>query len=489
MRHLQLLSVLCLAACSDNNDGDDDDDDGLDAEVAASTYVPAVAVVSFEGDGEGFVEYGAGGAFDHTTPSTTGSAHDIAVIGMPAGSTYDWRAVLVGGDGVRHESDPGTFAVPPTPVALTPVDVDEALSTGTFDGWMMMSVIALGNASWLGFFDAQGQWVWWVESPGKGIISAEFGNDGKSVVFGEFGMPDTLDTGHIVRVSMDGMTRTETRVIRGHHDFVEHDETGEFAFVSFEARDNEVEGEGTFLVGTDTIRRGAEGMTDTDDPPTVFSTWDYADASDADDVEPAFTCAHVSAAKQETKYGIPNVIEWTHGNSLVYLPAQNAYYLLARYSDWLLKIDATTGVVDWQINGWGTYAGDFTRENGTLWSHPHLSDLWDGGALVFDNGDRYDPSPEEEGDSRVVQVSWDETARSVRQDFAIDRPQGGHAAAIGDARRLPDDRIVTAWGDLSDVTIHSAAGAALEWFGTISSGQYAARIRYTDDLYLLPDDG
>jgi hypothetical protein len=469
-----LLGPVFLALTTSCND---DDGDGADtdtppdtgpivATVAASPHVPAVALVSFTGEGDAFVEYGLAGAFDHVTPTESGATdHTIAVIGLEAGKTWDWRAVLVDSDGNRRESAPGTFAVPPPPV---PVTLDTALTTGTFDGWLLVSVVDFGEASWVGFIDADGDWVWWVESLGNGIISNELGNDGRSIVFAEFG-PEAVDTGHLVRVSMDGRTRTETRVVRGHHDFVEHADDGTFAFVSFEP--HEIDG---VTWGGDTIRVGPEGMTDADDPGILFDTIEDVG------IAPSEVCDHV---EEGNKLGITGVVEWSHGNSLVYLPAENAYYLLARYTDWLLKIDATTGDVIWHLNGSGAYAGDFTRLDGQLWSHPHLSELWDGGALVFDNGDHYAPPK-----SRVVEVSWDETAMTANIVRTIERPGSLFASAVGDTRRLPDGRIATAWGNLSDVTIHSTAGD-LEWRATIPDGLFAARIRHTPDLYVLADDG
>ncbi len=470
MRFLLGPSLLALGcACNDDDDGDTDDptdDAPIAATVAPSPHVPAVALVSFTGEGDAFVEYGLSGAFDRVTPAETGSTeHEIAVIGLEAGKTWDWRAVLVDAEGERRESAPGTFVVPAGPVTVT---VDTALSVGTFDGWLLVSVVEFGVTSWVGFVDADGEWVWWVDSPGNGIINTELGNDGASVLFAAYG-PEAVDTGHVVRVSMDGRTRTETRVIRGHHDFVEHDADGTFAFVSFETHDID-----SVTWGADSIRIGPEGMTDADDPAILFDTIDDVGLA------PSAVCDHVI---EGSKLGLTDVVEWSHGNSLVYLPAENAYYLLARYTDWLLKIDAATGGVIWHLNGSGAYPGDFTLLDGPMWSHPHLSDLWDGGALLFDNGDHYAPPK-----SRVVEVSWDEAAMTTSVVRTIDRPGSGFASAVGDARHMPDGRIVTAWGNLSDVTIHSTGGD-LEWLARIPSGLFAARIRYTDDLYVLADDG
>ena len=222
-----------------------------------------------------------------TTPlrRRPGTSHDVAVIGLEAGKTWDWRAVLVDGDGNRRESAPATFTVPAG--ADPDVEVDEALSAGTFDGWMMVSVVRLrrprrGSAS----STRDGEWVWWVESPGNGIISAELGNDGAVVVYASTASPGTLDTGHIVRVSMDGRTRTETRVIRGHHDFVGA-RRGRHVRVPV-VRDATSERQRADAART---RSGVvpKDMTDADDPPIRVSTCDTR-PSDAE-LEPVYTCA------------------------------------------------------------------------------------------------------------------------------------------------------------------------------------------------------
>jgi hypothetical protein len=344
-------------------------------------------------------------------------------------------------------------------------------------GYILLSVIdRTVDTSWLTFVDADGDYVWWVESPGNGIISARFANNGTSVLFGEYNNDEGVDSGHVVRMGVDGRTRLETRVLRGHHDFVEHDD-GQLAFVSMEF-DTRFEDEAGAEItwGSDAIRKGPEGMTDASDPAVIFDT--FADHTAR---EPEFVCSHVepTAANIGPKLGEDAVLEWSHGNSLVYIAAENAYYLNARYTDWLLKIDATTGAVLWELNGTGV-GGDFAG-TGVLWSHSHLSDLWDGGALVFDNGDHHVPA-----DSRIVQVSWDESAMTAEIDFEIDGPPG-FASAIGDARRMPDGSILGAWGNLGEVTVHDPTGA-LVWQAGLGPPRFAARARYTESLYTLPDE-
>lgn len=134
MRAFPIWSAFVTGCSSDNADTTEPDGSEIAASVAASPHVPAVAIVSFEGEGEAFVEYGLAGAFDHTTPFSSGSVHEVAVIGLEAGKTWDWRAVVVDAKGNRRESAPGTFPVPSAPVPIA-MELDEALTTaGAFAG-------------------------------------------------------------------------------------------------------------------------------------------------------------------------------------------------------------------------------------------------------------------------------------------------------------------------------------------------------------------
>ncbi len=68
---------------------------------------------------------------------------------------------------------------------------------------------------------------------------------------------------------------------------------------------------------------------------------------------------------------IPGYNEWSHSNSIAYEPIEDAYYILPRFFDALLKIDGTTGDLIWQMGG---IHGDFTSDEGPdLLQHAHFS--------------------------------------------------------------------------------------------------------------------
>lgn len=449
------------------------DPEPLVASGAPSAHVPSVLRVAFEGAGEGFVEYGEGG-FDLRTPGSDGPSHDVAVLGLAARRSYQWRAVLEQ-DGVRRESAPATFTVPAPPPEL----LDGALVLDDPEAeapYVLGSVIRPDIVSFAAILDREGEWVWWAEAgPDRVIITPELSPDGAAVTWTEYDFAKWEDVGTLVRVALDGSSRTETRLRLGHHDVVQHDD-GTVAFLAMEFRELTVEGLGTVTVGTDTIEVGPEGMTDADPTERRFSMLD--DFPYGMEV----TCSHMTTA--EGKYGVPDVYEWTHANSMMYVAEEDAYYLNDKFTDWFKKVDRSTGELLWVMNG---LRSDFTTPAGgpvwgsaeetTLWSHSHLSQVWAGGAMVFDNGDHHDPPR-----SRAIEVAWDEGARTAEVVWVFDHPDGGHTPALGDVRRLPSGHVLVTWsqlGELQEIT----ADRRVVWEVRMPPDQLIGRIVQIPDLY------
>jgi hypothetical protein len=142
---------------------------------------------------------------------------------------------------------------------------------------------------------------------------------------------------------------------------------------------------------------------------------------------------------------LPGAHEWSHANSLVWQEAEQAYYVHVRYWDALLRIGAD-GTLDWTLGG---LHSDFTGV-ADLPLHGHLSDAWEDGVLVFDNGDHGDPEV-----SRVVEYRLDADARTFEEVWSVPEPEGRHATFLGDARKLPGGNVLVAWspyGLLQEIT-------------------------------------
>lgn len=468
------MLVRLLFACTPDPDPVDEE---LTASGTASPFVPSVLSVTVDGpEGTAFVEYGLED-FDLRTPDHgpdhTGAHHEIPVLGLKADHSYQWRAVVVDSDGTRHESEPATFVVPSPPAGLRPVDVTVAEPEAELQ-YFLAAVIEPGVDSWAAILDRDGDWVWWASTGGTVIVTAEVGLDGRSIGWSQYDFAKWEDIGKFVRISLDGQTKTETRLLLGHHDIVQHDD-GTLAFLGISFADVVV-GPDTYRMASDTIGVGPEGMTDADTPTVLFDMFaDYP-------LDPVVTCAHV--ASKEDKLGERDVSEWTHANSFMFVDEEDAYYVNDKFTDWLTKIDRASGEVLWKMNGRGS---DFVQPNGdpvwadvshtSLWSHGHMSDIWAGGGLMFDNGDHHVPNV-----SRAIEFAWDETTMTSEVVWEYPHPEGLATAALGDVRRMPDDNVLITWSGLGEVDEVTRDGRVV-WKGETEATQMIGRLVPMASLY------
>lgn len=459
--------------------------DELEASIAASPEVPMVGIVTIDGtEGTAYIEYGLDGDLSMRTPDDpTGDHHEIALLGLKASRTYEWRAVVTDANGVRHESETNTFITPDPPATLFPIEMVTASPDAEIQ-YALVSAICSSDfdcapdTGYAAIFDKDGDWVWWVDTGGVLIVTPELGLDKKSVLFSTYDFGKYLDIGKLVRISLDGRTRTETRMKLGHHDFVQHDD-GNIAFLSMIFDDFEFN-DVPIRMASDAIDVGPEGMTEDDTPTRLWHMFDDFP------LEPAATCSHVLSRGVEL--GQDDVSEWTHGNSFMYVPEEDAYYVNTKFTDWLYKIDRATGELLWVMNG-RTEPGmaSFTTPGGdpvwtdvtqtTLWSHGHMSDIWPGGGLMFDNGDHHTPPL-----SRAVEFAWDETAKTAEVVWEYPHPQAEHTVALGDVRRMPEGNVLITWAGLNQVDEVTKAGELL-WQGIPQGNLVFGRIVPIADLY------
>jgi hypothetical protein len=173
------------------------------------------------------------------------------------------------------------------------------------------------------------------------------------------------------------------------------------------------------------------------------------------------------------------VFEWSHLNSIV--PIGDAYLLHLRWVDTVLLVDDAG--IRWTMGG---PLGTFTWADGTpLWngvddswlSHAHLSDAWDGGLVAFDNGSHRSP-PE----TSIVELAWDEDARTVEEVFRWRHPEGRFVGIIGDVRKLSGGTYLVAWstyGDLDEVD----PDGQIVWHAATDPLRSLGRAVWIPDLY------
>jgi hypothetical protein len=432
---------------------------GSEVRFRPSDLVPSVLVVDWTSDvpGRSFVEYGAGRDLGTRTPSDAGgTAHHVAVLGLCAGTTYRFRAVTVDDAGRRHASRVEAFPVPRPPPQLSGIQVGGA--TGR-DGWVLLSVMVPDQRlSWVVIVDRAGRLVWWYPAdPGLMIPTAKPGRDGLSILFGEYNNEDAEVVPSIVRVAVDGGSRTVTATPRAHHDFAELPD-GRLAWLGLDVRTVPYGDAGERTVAAATVEEGPEGAgPDSLEVQRVFDWFDDYPAPPS----PVCPCA----GREVMGLG---ALDWVHGNAVVYDEPNDAWFLVSRNLDQVLHVDRRTRRILQELGGAGPAAP---------WSHPHVTQVWDGGLVVFDNGNHRDPPA-----SRIAEYAWDD--RTVRQVWEYRPPDGRFSGFLGDVRKLDNGNYLASWTPQGLVTEVTPAGEVI-WSLTVGPRIGTGRVHLLDDLYPL----
>jgi hypothetical protein len=172
--------------------------------------------------GVGFVEFGLDGAFDQASPpvETASDLHKATLLGLKAGFTYDFRAVLETEGGERIESAIQTLTLDPPPAELERFTMTVPKSDQE-KGYILTSLLQPLD-SWAVILDRDGDYVWyWPTSDGLAISNAKPNPDGTSILLNQGDGAQLNDYGGALSVSLDGETTVYTRTPMSHHDSVQ----------------------------------------------------------------------------------------------------------------------------------------------------------------------------------------------------------------------------------------------------------------------------
>lgn len=437
-------------------------------EATVSELIPTVVTVSWTTPEPSlsYVEYGLEGSFDEATPTEEEASleHAIQVFGLKAGETYTFRVVSETEEGLRYEAETVSVELDPPPAELPLLTVSDYDPTAAAPGGYVLTALIQPYTSWIAIFDRDGDYVWYRKvEDSLSITQVKFEPKHNGLSFMEVDILGLTDQGKIRRFSLDGTEEATTRTVMGHHDYVELPD-GTMAWPSYDFRTMEVEGEEMGVVG-DMILELEEGGTDEDTPAVAFAIMDQMA------VYPP--CYHFWEEVFQTGYN-----DFSHVNSLFYDETRDVFLALARNLDALLVIDASSGEILQHIGG--DFADIATEDPADMWSHPHLSHMWDGGFVLFDNGLHHDPSF-----SRIVEYKLDLDAGALELVWEWSDPEGLLNLIYGDAQKL-GDTYLTVWSEFGRIEEVSADGTVV-WRVETEIGTAIGRSTWTDDLYDLSD--
>lgn len=420
-------------------------------------------------------------AFNGETLDVSGSAsgtdHSVTAVGLVQGGEYTWTA-SVATDGGTVSCPAQELKVPVTQGVLRlELNISEP-GSAVSEGYLVISTIQ-ADAAHAGIIDGQARYrmVRETDEAGMTIAHARISRDGTSILYNQFDQARVDDIGTIARVSLDGSVDTRTRTYLAHHDFVELPDGHTFAWMGYDRRDAPMDILGAPVgseaalhcpgglcpIAGEVLFEGEEGITEDLDAVEVMNWWD--DWS----VDPWWVCDHMWSYDEF----VPDYYEWFHVNSLTYLESEDAYYLMSRYLDAIYKVDRATGALEWQLGGRDS---DFAITDGEWFDHGHMSDVWEGGFLVFDNGNHRDLT-------RISEYAFDEDTRTVELVWSMDHPDGQMMDILGDAKRLPNGNRLVVWAADAVIQEITPAGQVV-WEAQSASGGFGviARADYVTEL-------
>lgn len=456
-----------------------------DLTVAVDGDQPSVLHVSFttSEDAPAFVRFGEDGALDRVTPADAGgTTHTFQLFGNHYDATVSVEAVALTGEGeVTEVAPPVATPAPPAGVPRFTLTTSDPSST-VAGGFVVLTfeVGSGGNAThYVGILDGEARWVWLRQvTRNYGTSQVLPSLDGTALVWPEYdNFRDELE-GYVYEVELDGDVVSYTVAPTIHHALVQLP-GGMYAYMGrrFIADTlDEVSGDWLMPDVVMTVPVGDDGS----NAATLFDYWDDWWGGDL-----SYYWLNPCDQQYPNTFGYQNLCEMTHTNSLVYNPDEDALYVYPRLLDTLLKLDASSGDLLWQMSG---EHSDFTFPGGApvyegprgshLWSHGHFSQVWDGGIMVFDNGVLYEPQR-----SSLVELAWDEDAGTVEEIWRYEDPSGGFTEALGDARKLASGSVLASWMSMDQITEVAQDGTVL-WF-VDTEGINVRRLFFAEDLYDL----
>ncbi len=434
--------------------------------MSISEVIPTVVTVSWttSSPSRGAVQVSGDGDFETPAATELSTDHSVVVYGLKAGGTYDLRAVSTSEDGEVITSEPETVEIelPPADMpSLTISDYDEEKAA---EGGFVLTSLVQPDRSWVVILDRDGDFVWyWAVDDGLSAPGARFDARTNSVYFMQVDILGLEDVATVERISLDGTEHVSTRTFMGHHDAWLH-EDGTLGWLSFDFRTAPVDGSTHDVVG-DAIMEIPEGSDDSVTPEVVYAILDKT--------SPYARCEHFYDELFQT-----GAYDFSHFNSLVYDANNDHYRALSLYLDSFYTVERASGEVILEVGG--DSADVETEDPEDMWSHAHLSHVWDGGFMVFDNGYHHDPKL-----SRVAEYALDEESGTLELVWEWGEPGNLFNPIFGDAQKL-EDTYMTTWTVFGLMAEVDKEGTVV-WRAETSTGTAVGRMIWTDDLYDLTD--
>lgn len=440
----------------DDGGGDEGGDDGADLEpvvisdiTVELTDVVTVARVTWSTDQEveSWVEFGEGDGTTWTTSVSTGTEHEVLLLGTPADTEVTLRvhAEPLEADAGELEgstSEDLAYTTGSLPSGLPVLNV-----TGDYVPEWNFQVLPLQGTSFsVVIVDNQGRIVWYDVQANEGnLMRAVVSSARDAVILCHAGQQDSLEEGRILWLPLDGGEVTRVDLPYVDHDMVELPD-GTIGAIRVQ--------EGTTSDGKHTLADQIVEMDADGNVTVIWDAWDHIDP---------------------VELGVPTEMNWTHGNGLDYLPEEDAYILSMKTLGTLVKVDRATGESLWMLNGKANEF-EFSPETEPVPMQHQFEYLSEEAILIFDNGD---PG---RGYSRAVEFAIDQDALYAEQTWEYIRDPSVFVYAKGDVHRFSDGTTQVVWSSSGEMQLVDEAGTVL-WQANSELGQAITFVQPFQSFY------
>lgn len=392
-------------------------------------------------------------------------AGEIAVLGLSPATAYS-HVVEPGPMDAADPSDPVYFETGPLPDELSSTRMQLTSEAGQAPlGYLLVSgtgndVYAVDYAGTMRWYSAFDQPTGEAKMQPDGSLTAYVGgSDGWQAVDGSYVRftPDGQTMAEYSAASPDATESASPAVYTDNHELlVTSDAAGEHLhFFGYEQR---LLSDGVTL-GTwhEVLRQRPTGEVE-----FRWKSWSYFSESD--------TIETIG----------PGIDDIDHTNSLAIDPSDGNYVVSFRNTDAVLKIDANTGEVLWQLGG---KRNQFSIMNDPLdgFQGQHSVRVLQGGnLLIYDDGLGHDP-PE----SRAVEYNLDLEAMTATLVWQYRHTPAIFTAFVGSVERLATGNTLVAFAQAGTVDEVEPSGNVV-WEGQLTSGGAALasyRVRRLPSLY------
>ncbi len=433
-------------AGGDEGGGEEGGDDGTEPTVEISdiqvelTDVVTVARVTWTTDveAETWVEFGESTEHGWTTNTSTGTEHEVLLLGNPADTEVHFR--VVSGDGATSEDLSIT-------TGSLPSGLPSLTQTGDYDPAWNFQVLPLQGTSFsVVIVDDQARIVWYQVQEAEGnLMRAVVSADRQNVILCHAGEQTSLEEGVIRWLPLDGSDISTIEFPYVDHDMVELPD-GTITGIRVD--------EGTLWDGKPANADSIVELDELGNQTVIWSAWDHLDPAEAEDLAPG---------------------NWTHGNGLDYVPEEDAYLLSLKSLGTVVKVDRSTGETLWMINGQFNEFS-FTERSEPVPMQHQFEYLDENHLLIFDNGE---PG---RGYSRVVEFEIDQDTLEADQIWEYIRDPSVFVYAKGDVHRFDDGTTQTVWSSSGEMQLVDEEGTVL-WQANTELGQAITFVQPFQSFY------